>query len=129
MRPWDAGLQPERTELAWRRTVLAVTAGTVVAARYLGAGDTVLGLALPALALVGGALLLHAGTVRFRRLDAALRARHAADGPERPDGGADEGRTPVMPGAGMLGALALMGVVIGVASAVFVVVAATSRGV
>jgi putative membrane protein len=118
MRPWDAGLQPERTELAWRRTVLAVTAGTVVAARYLGAGDTVLGLALPALALVGGALLLHAGTVRFRRLDAALRSTDT-----------DDGGGPVMPGAGMLGALALMGVVIGVASAVFVVLAATSRGV
>ncbi|AEG45301.1 DUF202 domain-containing protein [Isoptericola variabilis] len=115
--PWDAGLQPERTELAWRRTVLAVTAGTVVAARYLGASSVVLGLALPLLALLGGLLLLHAGTVRFRRLDAALREA----GP-RPAG-------PVMPGAGMLATLAAMCVGVGVVSAVFVVATAVSRGV
>lgn len=107
--PWDAGLQPERTELAWRRTVLAVTGGTVLAGRYLGSGDPVLGLALPALALVGGFALLHAGTVRFRRLDASLRAA-----------GTDPGR-PVLPGAAMLGALTVMCLGIGVASAVFVV--------
>jgi uncharacterized membrane protein YidH (DUF202 family) len=116
IRPWDAGLQPERTELAWRRTVLAVTAGTVLAGRYLGAGDVVLGLALPVLALVGGVALLHAGTVRFRRLGADLRAA----GPTPAE--------PVMPGALMLGAIALMGMVIGVTSAVFVVATALSRG-
>ncbi len=110
--PWDAGLQPERTELAWRRTVLAVTGGTVLAGRYLGAGDPVLGLALPVLALLGGLALLHAGTVRFRRLGANLRAAGSA-----PAG-------PVMPGAAMLGALTAMCLAIGVASAVFVVAAA-----
>lgn len=115
-RPWDAGLQPERTELAWRRTVLAVTAGTALAGRYLGAGDVVLGLALPLLALVGGLALLHAGTVRFRRLGADL---HAA-GPDPTE--------PVMPGALMLGALSLMGVLIGVASAAFVLTTALVRG-
>lgn len=117
MRPWDAGLQPERTELAWRRTVLAVTAGTVVAARYLGAENLVLGLALPVLALLGGVALLHAGTARFRRLDARLRSA-----------GTDDGGGPVMPGAGMLGGLALMALLVGVASAVFVVGTAAARG-
>jgi hypothetical protein len=34
-----------------------------------------------------------------------------------------------MPGAGMLGALALMGVLVGVASGVFVVATAAARGV
>ncbi len=113
-RPWDAGLQPERTELAWRRTVLAVTGGTALAGRYLGSGDPVVGLALPVLALLGGLALLHAGTVRFRRLDASLRAA-----------GADAAR-PVMPGAVMLGALTVMCLGIGVASAVFVVARAVA---
>jgi hypothetical protein len=88
----------------------------MLAGRYLGAGDAQLGLALPVLALVGGLALLHAGTVRFRRLSAVL---HAA-------GPAPAG--PVMPGALMLGAITLMGMLIGVVSAVFVIATALSRG-
>lgn len=33
--PWDAGLQPERTELAWRRSALTIALGSLVAARLL----------------------------------------------------------------------------------------------
>ncbi|MBO0609435.1 DUF202 domain-containing protein [Myceligenerans salitolerans] len=110
--PWDAGLQPERAELAWRRTVLAVTAGTVVAARYLGQSHPVLGLLLPVLALGGGLVLLGVGTVRFRRLDARLRAA----GRETSDA--------VAPGGAALGVLAAMSLLIAVTSAVFVVVTA-----
>lgn len=104
-------MQPERTELAWRRTVLAVTGGTVIAARYLGTGLPVLGLVLPLLALFGGLVLLRVGTVRFRRLDRELRAA----GP-RPVG-------PVMPGGVMLAFLTGMSLLIAVASAAFVIVA------
>lgn len=93
--PWDAGLQPERTELAWRRTVLAVTAGTTIAARYLGASQPVLGLVLPAVALLGGLALLRFATLRARRIDRALRT-------------ATESENPAMPGAALLGVVAAL---------------------
>lgn len=114
--PWDAGLQPERAELAWRRTVLTVTAGTVIAARYLGQSHPVFGLMLPLAALAGGLTLLYLGTSRFRVLGARLR-----EAGTRPD-------VPVMPGAGMLALLTVMTLLIAATSTVFILVTALRGG-
>jgi uncharacterized membrane protein YidH (DUF202 family) len=70
--PWDAGVQNERTALAWQRTGLALFGATVVAAR-LGARHwpvaTVLALA-PTLLL--SVAMLHLASRRYRRAQAAL---------------------------------------------------------
>lgn len=64
---FDPGLQPERTALAWRRTGLALLAGSLVAARILpeslGAWAVTIGLA----GVAGSAALLYAIHRRYRR--------------------------------------------------------------
>ena len=71
-RPFDAGLQPERTALAWRRTALAVAVASLAALRIL---PEVLGLwALIPAALGAGVsfvalLLTHR---RYRRIHTML---------------------------------------------------------
>lgn len=70
---FDPGLQPERTELAWRRTVLGIGVGSLLAIRLLPAaiGD-------PLWVLPGFVGILFAGAVwvaarrRYRRAHAGL---------------------------------------------------------
>lgn len=78
----DPGLQPERTVLAWRRTLLALAVGWLVAVRVL---PPVLGpwsLAVGSAGALGVALLWPAVVGRSR----ALRAAIQDDGDPLPDG-------------------------------------------
>lgn len=77
---FDPGLQPERTDLAWRRSTLSVAVGSLVALRLL---PPVLG---PAGLAVGLGGLLTAGLIwllarrRTRRTQQALRQRTTLPG-------------------------------------------------
>lgn len=81
MTVFDPGLQPERTDLAWRRTALAVGVGSLVSMRLLPA---VLGDAAWALCGVAGVLfsvwLWSMAQRRYREIDRRLHVQgdHAA---------------------------------------------------
>jgi len=82
---YDAGLQPERTELAWRRTALAIAVGSLVSMRIL---PVMMGSAMWIIAgvvgLIVAALLWVASRARYR---AAYRALHPVENTSQlPDG-------------------------------------------
>ena len=108
-RLFDPGLQPERTELAWRRTALAVLAGSLGAARLLaerhGAAALLVGVAGPLLA----ALL----RLTSARRAAATRAALLRDGDLR--GGPGAALLAVTAGACALAGLAGLVVVLAAA--------------
>jgi uncharacterized membrane protein YidH (DUF202 family) len=112
--PVDAGLQAERTALAWRRTCLALLAGSLVATRILpelfGAWSALLGVA----GAVCAGLLLVAIQRRYRMHHSNLHG----DGDRRPP-----------TGGGLIGALALFAVSAGVISIGAVAVVILSRDI
>jgi len=123
-RPWDAGLQPERTALAWRRTGLALTVGSLIGLRVL---PTLLGpsaLVLAGVGVVASLAVLAAAHRRYRRVHRLLvSAREAATDDAGGASGSSD-RVPTTGGAlpAAVAALALaagvaaLGVVLGVAS-------------
>jgi len=76
--PWDPGLQPERTALAWRRTGLALTVGSLIGLRVL---PPLLGPAayvLAGLGVVASLAVLAAAHRRYRRVHRLLLAARDA---------------------------------------------------
>lgn len=72
--PVDPGLQPERTRLAWSRTALAFLANGAVLLHAGHRADHVLWL-LPGAAVIAVSVLVRAaGELRYRRVEASLRA-------------------------------------------------------
>lgn len=121
--PFDPGLQPERTELAWRRTALAIAIGSLVSLRIfplvLPPAAAAWGLAPGAIGLVAACALWFAARRRQLRVTAWLLSTL----PEaRTPGTTRPGATPVAPpGGGMLLALTVLAAVFGALSIVIVV--------
>lgn len=101
---FDPGLQPERTELAWRRTTLAIAVGSLVAMRLL---PEVLGHVLWIIPGVAGLIVSGWIWLRARRRYARVSASAIAHGDRAI---APDGRLPlVLAGfATVVGALGLM---------------------
>ena len=112
VRLFDPGLQPERIELAWRRTALAIGVGSLLALRIL-----------PALAPTpeGEVLLLIPGIVGV--LFAAVLWVRARARARRTIRALLDGRADQVPGAWLLLALTIFVLACGVASAAIIVLA------
>lgn len=82
--PWDPGLQPERTTLAWVRTGLALAVVSLLLTRLTGVGSAALAIGLGG--MVVGAALVVGQSGRHRRNDVSLRSAHL-----RPAAGASAG--------------------------------------
>ncbi|MGF3056024.1 DUF202 domain-containing protein [Microbacterium sp. YY-01] len=80
--PFDAGLQPERTLLAWRRTALALGLGGVAATRFTAheLGIAAVGAGIAGLVMAVVAYLL--ASARYSRVH-----RHLSGGSMYPSGG------------------------------------------
>ena len=107
---FDPGLQPERTELAWRRTALALGAGSLVALRLLPVA-----FGHPAWAFLGVAGLAIAAALWL----AARRRYRAVNDVLCRDG--DRG---MLPGATMIASLAAVVLALGIVSLAVVIVTA-----
>ena len=115
--PFDPGLQPERTELAWRRTALAIAIGSVVSLRIfplvLPAAAAGWGLVPGAVGVIAACGLWIAARRRQRQMTATFRASLQPGSPRA-----------VTPGGGMLLALTVLATAFG-AAAITIVLAAS----
>jgi putative membrane protein len=73
-RPFDSGLQPERTALAWQRTGLSIALALLVGTRLVAHLGAAWAPALAAAGIIVVTLLLAIGHRRYARLLRALRA-------------------------------------------------------
>jgi len=71
-RPFDAGLQAERTALAWQRTVLSFAIAALVSARLLLNTVSIGSYAVAALGLIMTAVLFWVGHRRYRLVHTTL---------------------------------------------------------
>ena len=74
-RPWDSGVQNERTGLAWQRTMLAGLTCSLLVARLLAEISVVLAVLTGLVALLTTATLGWIAISRFRTNSYALHAR------------------------------------------------------
>lgn len=70
--PWDAGLQPERTLLAWVRTGLTLAVVSLLLTR-LTTGSGVAALVTGSTGLIVAAVVVSVQSSRYKRNDARLR--------------------------------------------------------
>ena len=75
--PFDVGLQPERTALAWQRTALALSVAFLVTARLLAHESSSLALAVGGAGILVALALLAAGQRRYRTSHVALTSASA----------------------------------------------------
>jgi uncharacterized membrane protein YidH (DUF202 family) len=113
--PLDPGLQPERTELAWRRTALAIAIGSVVSLRIfpllLPADAAAWGLAPGILGIGAACVFWVAARRRQLQTTAALQSSNAP-GPT----------AEAIPGGGMLLAFTMFATAFGAVSLAIVAV-------
>ena len=111
---FDPGLQPERTELSWRRTALTLAVGSAVAMRLLPTALSHAWWVLPGiLGLVASGAVWMASRSRLRRVNDVLLSSNA----------------PRLPGAQLLLAMTLVAMVIAALGLVVVLAGAdVSRG-
>ncbi|ROS59129.1 uncharacterized protein DUF202 [Frigoribacterium sp. PhB160] len=128
--PFDEGLQPERTALAWRRTALALTAASLVAFRVLpellGGGAWV----LAAVGLTASVGVLVAAHRRYRRLHRLLTSPASPSRSSSPSP-SPSGTDTVAPGAagaggGLPAGVALLTLAAGVVALVVVLASAAA---
>ena len=76
-RPWDRGLQNERTAFAWTRSGLSLLAAALVLARLSAVLRTTPGLVLSAVCVLLAAGVVAASRSRYERAAVALEERRA----------------------------------------------------
>ncbi|WP_043668101.1 DUF202 domain-containing protein [Clavibacter michiganensis] len=106
-RPFDPGLQPERTALAWRRTALALVVGSLLGLRVLPALLGVAGLVVAAAGVITALAVLASAHRRYRRVHRALTAGSADPGTASLPGGALPALVAALTACAGLAALAL----------------------